>query len=285
MTRPTFEIVDWASADVTLPGIGGPNKQIPILDLQQKGYDMNQKPAADEFNYVLYNFSTWLKYLDEKSGGASPNTPVIDSTPSTIPLRDANGKGCFKGIRESDTTNVRELDFTASYNGVNAIAMKANGSNIGYFTSTKLTGASDTKAGWAGNTFGNHYGAVVGDVTGNVSGTAGSAAKWTTPRNFMLYGDITSAPKPVDGSSTVSIETTLHSIQGCLHISTGTIDNGGTIPLPSGYTGGQLWYTASIQSYHDTSAGENQSWYFSGNRQIIGTPDIKTFHYMIIGVR
>ena len=55
MARPTEEVVLWAAQDVTLPALEGPNKVLPISDLINKGWDMNQKPAADEFNYLLNN--------------------------------------------------------------------------------------------------------------------------------------------------------------------------------------------------------------------------------------
>ena len=73
MARPSNSILQWAVQDITLPNLGSLNKKVPINDLQQKGWDMGQKPAADEFNYILNNFSDWITYLDEKTGGTTPS--------------------------------------------------------------------------------------------------------------------------------------------------------------------------------------------------------------------
>ena len=67
MARPTNKIVVWAAQDVNLPGTGRPNKSKPIDDLLAKGYDKGQKPAAEEFNYILNMSSGWLEWIvDEK---------------------------------------------------------------------------------------------------------------------------------------------------------------------------------------------------------------------------
>jgi hypothetical protein len=50
---PSNALVMWASSDVTLPNLASANKVKPIDDLILKGWDFQQKPAADEFNYVL----------------------------------------------------------------------------------------------------------------------------------------------------------------------------------------------------------------------------------------
>lgn len=55
----------WAGADVNLPNLAGPNKVKPISDLILKGWDFKQKPAADEFNYILNNYAQWIEYLTD----------------------------------------------------------------------------------------------------------------------------------------------------------------------------------------------------------------------------
>ena len=55
MTQPTEELIIWANTDVNLPELAGPNKTKPIDDLINKGWDFTEKPAADEFNYILNN--------------------------------------------------------------------------------------------------------------------------------------------------------------------------------------------------------------------------------------
>lgn len=62
---PSNALVMWASSDVTLPNLAGANKVKPIDDLILKGWDFQQKPAADEFNYVLNNYAQWIEYLTD----------------------------------------------------------------------------------------------------------------------------------------------------------------------------------------------------------------------------
>ncbi len=63
MARPKDKIYVWASQDVNLPGTGRPNKSKPIDDLLAKGYDKGQKPAAEEFNYILNMSSGWIDWI------------------------------------------------------------------------------------------------------------------------------------------------------------------------------------------------------------------------------
>lgn len=63
MARPTDPIYVWARKNVNLPGTGKPNKSKPIDDLLDKGYDKGQKPAAEEFNYVLNQSSGWIDWI------------------------------------------------------------------------------------------------------------------------------------------------------------------------------------------------------------------------------
>lgn len=63
MAQPSSELVVWAREDVTLPGAGTQNKIKPINDLLDKGYDKGQKPAAQEFNYILNMSSAWTEWL------------------------------------------------------------------------------------------------------------------------------------------------------------------------------------------------------------------------------
>ncbi|WWT49269.1 hypothetical protein [Escherichia phage vB_EcoM-LTH01] len=66
MARPTTPIVVFAAQDVNLPGTGRPNKSKPIDDLLAKGYDKGQKPAAEEFNYILHQSGAWLNWIVEE---------------------------------------------------------------------------------------------------------------------------------------------------------------------------------------------------------------------------
>lgn len=63
MAKPKDPIYVWANQDVDLPGTGRPNKSKPIDDLLAKGYDKGQKPAAEEFNYILNMSSGWIDWI------------------------------------------------------------------------------------------------------------------------------------------------------------------------------------------------------------------------------
>lgn len=63
MAKPTDPIYVWAREDVNLPSTGLPNKSKPIDDLLDKGYDKGQKPAAEEFNYILNMSSGWIDWI------------------------------------------------------------------------------------------------------------------------------------------------------------------------------------------------------------------------------
>lgn len=62
MPLPTEELIIWANTDVNLPELAGPNKTKPIDDLINKGWDFTEKPAADEFNYILNNMGKWINW-------------------------------------------------------------------------------------------------------------------------------------------------------------------------------------------------------------------------------
>ena len=282
MARPTEEVVLWAAQDVTLPALAGPNKVLPISDLINKGWDMNQKPAADEFNYLLNNYAKWLVYLDEKSGGASPDAPEVDSLPSTTPLRDPDGKGCFKGIKASNTTNANAFNMIDTYNSKTSVSVSVDGNKIGNFVFNGLIASGDGKSGLACSTSGTHYGDVYGNVFGNAA-TATAASKWSTPRTITFSGTA-NGTMTLDGSSNVSCFLRSSSAES-VTILTGSISNGGTIPLPSGYTESQCKWIVSPQKWYDNAGdGGYDEWRITG-RVVSGNGDIVTFYYMCIGVK
>lgn len=282
MARPTEEVVLWAAQDVTLPALAGPNKVLPISDLINKGWDMNQKPAADEFNYLLNNYAKWLVYLDEKSGGASPDAPEVDSLPSTTPLRDTEGKGCFKGIKASNTPRANSFNMMDTYNSKTSISVSIDGNEIGNFVFSGLIASGDSTSGLACNTAGTHYGNVVGNVTGNAD-TATIANKWKKARIITFNGDVKGFML-LDGASNVGCNLTVSSTSS-VAILTGSISNGGTIPLPAGYTESQCKWIVSPQKWYDNAGdGGYDEWSITG-RVVSGNGDIATFYYMCIGVK
>lgn len=282
MARPTQDIVLWAAQDVNLPAIDGPNKSLPISDLINKGWDMNQKPAADEFNYLLNNYSKWLIYLDEKSGGASPETPEVDSIPSTVPLRGTGGWGAFKGVKGSSADNSNNFYFFDTYNTKTAISASIDGNIVSKFVYNGLLEPGDGLSGLASNTAGIHYGNVIGNVAGNAD-TATIANKWKTARTITFNGDVNGFML-LDGASNVGCNLTVSS-KSSIKIITGSISNGGTIPLPSGYTESQCKWIVSPQKWYDNAGdGGYDEWSITG-RVVSGNGDIATFYYMCIGVK
>lgn len=66
MAQPTNPLIVWASNDVILPTAQRPNKSLPSESLIQTGWDLSQKPAADEWNYLLNNNGQYIKWLIEE---------------------------------------------------------------------------------------------------------------------------------------------------------------------------------------------------------------------------
>lgn len=66
MAQPTNPLIVWASDDVILPTAQRPNKSLPSESLIQTGWDLSQKPAADEWNYLLNNNGQYIKWLIEE---------------------------------------------------------------------------------------------------------------------------------------------------------------------------------------------------------------------------
>ncbi len=86
MAQPTEELIIWANTDVNLPELAGPNKTKPIDDLINKGWDFTEKPAADEFNYILNNIGQWINWAVTDLETGTPS-----NTPNTLVKRDSNG--------------------------------------------------------------------------------------------------------------------------------------------------------------------------------------------------
>lgn len=109
MAKPTQDVVVWAVQDINLPALNGPNKTLPITDLLNKGWDKNQKPAADEFNYVLNNLGLYVNWLATEI--ADPVTEATSTnTPDTIVLRDSSGNFSAGSITANLTGNATTSD-------------------------------------------------------------------------------------------------------------------------------------------------------------------------------
>ncbi|UNY40357.1 structural protein [Pseudaeromonas phage vB_PpeM_ KLEP7] len=147
MAKPTQDVVIWAAQDVNLPSLNGPNKTLPITDLLNKGWDKNQKPAADEFNYVLNNLGLYVNWLATEIAD-----PIIDATslntPNTVVLRDGSGNfsagsitAALNGNADTSTKwqTARTLTLAGSVSG--SVSMDGSG-NVTLNTSIQSSGVS-----------------------------------------------------------------------------------------------------------------------------------------------
>lgn len=66
MAQPTIPLQIWAESNVTLPNAHTANKISPIADLWEKGWDLGEKPACEELNYVLNMMTWWMDYISNE---------------------------------------------------------------------------------------------------------------------------------------------------------------------------------------------------------------------------
>lgn len=276
MPLPTDDLIIWASSDVNLPNLAGPNKVKPIDDLILKGWDFKQKPAADEFNYVLNNMGQYISYLNEDM------TYTFSG--------DVTGSVTSSGSED--------INFNISVNDNSHNHTSANISDATSLNTPNMVVRRDTNGDVA-----VRY--VVGELTGNaltattlktprtINGTSFNGSSnittnsWGASRTFTVNGATTGSVS-VDGSSNITLTTTLQTLGSNIGILTGTLASGNTIPLPSGYTEEQCKWMASLAGVdipNDISA-----LYVSVSGRvvtIITDEPIKSgsFHYIIIGVK
>lgn len=152
MAEPTDGVLIWAFQDVTLPNAGTINKIKPIDDLINKGWDRTQKPAAQEFNYVLNNHGQWIEYLRTSFIAGTPN-----NIPDTLVKRDSLGNFSATTITASLDGNALTADeadhaLTADLatNATNAVTAQTAGRWSTARTLT-LTGAVTGSVSWSGS--------------------------------------------------------------------------------------------------------------------------------------
>lgn len=140
MPLPTDDLIVWASSDVNLPNLAGPNKVKPIDDLILKGWDFKQKPAADEFNYVLNNLGMHVSYLEESktytfSGdvtGTATSTGSEDVT-FNVSVTDNSHNHISANISDATSSNAAFMIVKRDANG---------GISIGDLTVNKISDTS-----------------------------------------------------------------------------------------------------------------------------------------------
>lgn len=226
MAQPTNPLIVWASDDVILPNAQRPNKSLPSESLIQTGWDLSQKPAADEWNYLLNNNGQYIKWLIEEK------------------------------INE----------FLKKSENLNDLANKATArTNLDVFSKSEV----NSKTISAGNGL-----AGGGDLSAN--------------RTISMGNPSTVGPAT---SNTASGTTHTHAldITGNVSILTGTLNNGGTIPLPSGYTESQCKWLASPSSIGAATSEGDFTVTLSGRVVSITVDGVasatSTATYIIIGVK
>ena len=275
MPLPTDDLIVWASSDVNLPNLAGPNKVKPIDDLILKGWDFKQKPAADEFNYVLNNLGMHVSYLEESktytfSGDVTGTVTSTGSDDVTFNVSVTDNSHNHISANISDAT---------SLNTPNTLVRRDGSGNFSAGTITAaLTGNSST--------------ATTLQIARTINGTSfnGSADittnSWGTVRTFALTGAVTGSVS-VDGSGNISLATSVSSTNG-VAILTGTLASGNTIPLPSGYSESQCKWMASLAGV-DIPNDLSDLYVKVSGRVVTITADEPinsgSFHYIIIGVK
>ena len=265
MPLPTDDLIIWASSDVNLPNLAGPNKVKPIDDLILKGWDFKQKPAADEFNYVLNNLGIHVSYLEEAktytfSGdvtGTATSTGSDDVT-FNVSVADNSHNHISANISDATSSNAAFMIVKRDANG---------GISIGDLTVNKLSNTSTITFPSSANDPGfiKHIetpadtGKLQFSVSDNNSATDLFEFGNTEGGSFRSTFTITST-----GVATGS-NGQLHSVS----VLTGTISHGGTIPLPSGYSEGQCRWMVSVNN--DNPSSSTWDWQSSGYNDHVHT--------------
>ncbi|QEG08797.1 Ig-like domain-containing protein [Aeromonas phage 4L372XY] len=206
MAQPVDPLIVWASEDVILPNAQRPNKSLPPTSLIETGWDLSQKPAADEWNYLLNNNGQYIKWLIEEK--------------------------INEFLKKSE--NLNDLDDKATAR-----------TNLGVFSIAQVN--SKTISAGNGLTGG-------GDLSAN--------------RTISIGNPSTVGPAT---SNTASGTTHTHALDvtGNVAILTGTISNGGTIPLPSGYSEAQCKWVAIPSNMSDDGNNDMASFQVTTSGRVV----------------
>ncbi len=225
MPLPTEELIIWANTDVNLPELAGPNKTKPIDDLINKGWDFTEKPAADEFNYVLNNLGMHVSYLEESktytfSGDVTGTATSTGSDDVTFNVSVTDNSHNHISANISDAT---------SLNTPNMVVRRDDSGNFSAGTVTaSLSGNSST--------------ATTLQTARTINGTSFNGStnittnSWGTARTFALTSAVTGSVS-VDGSGNISLATTYTGFTKSVGVT-------GYQQLPSGMV--EMWTTVVI---------------------------------------
>ena len=209
---------------------------------------------------VYYPHGTTDKYIYQRMR----NNGVWDAWRSIWRGGTGNGSGLIAEKIEKTVTGTNAVDLvsgsmadndkfririggTASDAGWSEIATADNGTEPIYVR--QYTGDFVTIARSATLLDGNGNTSFPGNVSADAFlGNASTASKLATARTITLGGDL-SGSATFDGSANITISGSVNNISA-LH---GTIANGGTIPLPSGYTEAQCKWIVSMKEDNPAS--------------------------------
>ena len=240
MAIPTIPLQIWAESDVVLPNAHTANKISPIADLWDKGWDLGEKPACEELNYVLNMMTWWMTYIsDEQIPGLSNYYLRKDqnlSDVSNIPTARSNLGVYSKSESDSRYVNVDGDTMTGPLT-VPRITFPSDATDTAYITTT--TGADQVYLDFViGDNLGTAGSPLVDSmrfrfVPVNNSGTV-------SPFNMMELNATSNgvALLKVQGNITATGTTTTGTV------SSTTINNGGNIQTTSLGVGG----TATLQN-------------------------------------
>ena len=249
MPLPTDDLIVWASSDVNLPNLAGPNKVKPIDDLILKGWDFKQKPAADEFNYVLNNLGMHVSYLEESktytfSGDVTGTATSTGSEDVTFNVSVTDNS--------HNHTSANISDATSANNSNTVVKRGASGEiSVGDLTISKVGGVSTVN--FPGTSDDTGY--IKHSETNDVSRMQFSISDNNNDSNDKFefgntQGDSFTPTFTITSSGVATGSNgRLHSVS----VLTGTISHGGTIPLPSGYSEGQCRWMVSMNN--DNTSG------------------------------
>lgn len=238
MAIPTIPLQIWAESDVVLPNAHTANKISPIADLWDKGWDLGEKPACEELNYVLNMMTWWMTYISEEQIPGLSN----DYLRKDQNLRDV-----------SDIPTARSNLGVYSKTESDARYVNVDGDTMtGPLTVPRINfpvgGTSDSA--YITTTLGNDI-TMLDFVIGDDGGAAGSAT--VDSIRFRFSPTDTSAILTMMELNTTGPNTALLRVQGNITatgtITTGTlasttINNGGNIQTTSLGVGG----TATLQN-------------------------------------
>lgn len=217
MAQPTNPLIVWASDDVILPNAQRPNKSLPSESLIKTGWDLSQKPAADEWNYLLNNNGQYIKWLIEEK--------INEFLKKSENLNDLANKATARtnlSVYSKAESDAYFLDAASNLSDLNNTTTART--NLDVFSKSEV----NSKTISAGN-----------GLTGGGDLSANRIISMGTP---STVGPAT--------SNTASGTTHTHALDatGNVAVLTGTIAHGGTIPLPSGYTEAQCKWSVSTNS-------------------------------------